>query len=531
MKFFQSGGLTVSVRQYEQTLRNSTVYKSWFTEGLVQGSLVLWDLIRIGEKIQFTINDYFKIYNPTLNDDKSSPRKLTKNFEFFSTVNNAANFNEKLFDCLSPVGVKKKSISSFNLDRALANLAKGTLNNTVKSFKAGLNRTFVRSLSNNGTDDEQLYTLLCHSLAERANYYSDCIKELRRFATCVSSSRDKDEATAYRFLKPWLTAIKHFTKCKINTDEDGNANVQCKFHRTLPRTTTQRVKYIYEKILDQRIPKLSFLNHVANKLGSVLSKSKWGRQLTYDVFQYFAIYEQGHRRLNTLSKKVIKNKRDITRYKKTFASLNIYRDGILRETVFTFEKFHRSALKVQQFLIRGIKNSFKESWQSHLEALDCLSQWMTKLFELLGCADVTDTDDDTSTSTNISTAINMGDSENASSQLTESNRARHLIIYSKKNQLRKEADIIFERLMSSINYVSKVRTRNNASTLACLANNFLLVTMFMETISFISTLYCLGHKNESNIEEQAEEWNSSQRERRSLVIKNFVESKEKFMFK
>lgn len=51
-----------------------------------------------------------------------------------------------------------------------------------------------------------------------------------------------------------------------------------------------------------------------------------------------------------------------------------------------------------------------------------------------------------------------------------------------------------------------MRSRNDKSTLACLANNLLLVTMFMETISFVSTLFCLGeHKNECNIEELAEE--------------------------
>lgn len=77
--------------------------------------------------------------------------------------------------------------------------------------------------------------------------------------------------------------------------------------------------------------------------------------------------------------------------------------------------------------------------------------------------------------------------------------------------------------MRSINHVSKIRSRNDKSTLACLANNLLLVTMFMETISFVSTLFCLGeHKDESNIEELTEEWNLSERERRSLFLKNFA---------
>lgn len=75
--------------------------------------------------------------------------------------------------------------------------------------------------------------------------------------------------------------------------------------------------------------------------------------------------------------------------------------------------------------------------------------------------------------------------------------------------------------MHSMNHVSKMRSRYNRSTLACLANNLLLVTMFMETISFVSTLFCLGEqKNESNIEELAEEWYPNGRKRRSLFLKD-----------
>lgn len=89
-----------------------------------------------------------------------------------------------------------------------------------------------------------------------------------------------------------------------------------------------------------------------------------------------------------------------------------------------------------------------------------------------------------------------------------------LVVYI-STEIRKEADIIFERLMRSINHISKMRSRNNRSTLASLANNLLLVTMFMETISLVSTLFCLGeHKDESSIEELAEEWDSPGREHR-----------------
>lgn len=198
------------------------------------------------------------------------------------------------------------------MDRTLANLAKDSPDNTVKSMKSHLDRAFVRSAPSNGTTSEQLYMLLCHSLVERASHYSDCIKELRRFVTCMSSSKDEDSnkaITHHRFVKPWLIVIEHLSGCKINIDEDSNANIHCKFYQRLPKTTTLQVKYIYEKILDQQIPRRSSLHRVANELGNVLSRSRWGRQLTYDVCQYFAIYQEGRRRLNTLSKSAAKDKR------------------------------------------------------------------------------------------------------------------------------------------------------------------------------------------------------------------------------
>lgn len=80
MEFARTSGLTVSVRQYEQTLLwNSTISRGWFTEGLAQGSLLLCDLIRIGEEIRFTINHYFKTYNMTLYEDKVSLKELKDN--------------------------------------------------------------------------------------------------------------------------------------------------------------------------------------------------------------------------------------------------------------------------------------------------------------------------------------------------------------------------------------------------------------------------------------------------------------------
>lgn len=73
--------------------------------------------------------------------------------------------------------------------------------------------------------------------------------------------------------------------------------------------------------------------------------------------------------------------------------------------------------------------------------------------------------------------------------------------------------------------VSSVRSENDRSTLACLSNNLLLVTMFMETISLVSTLFCLGKgKSESNAEELKEEWAPPERKRRSTVSGGFCKN-------
>ncbi|XP_039314314.1 uncharacterized protein LOC105194864 isoform X2 [Solenopsis invicta] len=526
MEFVRSSGLTASVRQYKQTLWNSTISKDWFTESLVQGSLLLHDLFNIGEEVRFAIDHHFKTYNMILYEDKElSLRKTTRNFKFFNTINDAASFSEKLFKCLLPVTNRRNPTSSFNLNRAFANLARESPDNTVKSFKSSLDRAFVLSAPSNGTASEQLYMLLCHSLVERISLYGDCIKELRRFVTCMSSSSNEDlnGTTHHRFLpKPWLSVIERLSGCKVNIDENGNANIHCNFHRRLPKTTKQQVKYIYEKMLNQRISRRSPLYRVANELGNALSRSRWGRQLTYDICQYFAIYQEGQRRLNMLSKNATKNKRAAMRYKKMSVSLNIYKNGVLKKTMLAIENIHHSALEIQKYLIRGIRSSFEESWKSHFKILVCLSEWMQKLLELFGCGNLSDTDVDTSISTDTS-SINMTDL-NSASEPDENNQMKHLSIYSRKDQLRKEADITFEKLMRLMNHISRMRSRNDKSTLACLANNLLLVTMFMETISFVSTLFCLGeHKDESNPEQIAEEWDLLGRERRSLLFGDFAE--------
>lgn len=248
---------------------------------------------------------------------KLPPRRATRSFKFLSVINDAARFNEGLFKCLLSIGDRRERTSSFDLSRALGNLARGSPNDTVKAFKFRLDRAFLHQASSNDTSSKRLYVLLCHSLVERISHYGDCMAVLRRLETCVLSPRhDPSKLTANRALriKPWLAAVEGLSDCKIYIDaQDSSASVRCDLDRRIPRTPAQRLKYIYGKILGRRISRRSSLYRVANELGDALSRSGWGRQFTYDVCRYFAIYQEGRRRLNTFARNAAKDKKAAAR--------------------------------------------------------------------------------------------------------------------------------------------------------------------------------------------------------------------------
>lgn len=45
-------------------------------------------------------------------------------------------------------------------------------------------------------------------------------------------------------------------------------------------------------------------------------------------------------------------------------------------------KMHRSAVDFEKFFAEGMRDTFKEAWQSHVKVLSSLMDWMTKLLEL-----------------------------------------------------------------------------------------------------------------------------------------------------
>ncbi|XP_019701261.1 uncharacterized protein LOC105192547 [Harpegnathos saltator] len=519
MEFSRASGPVASIRQREKISWNSTISEDWFSEGLLQGSLLLCDLVRVGERIWFTINHCLDRNNATSQkNEEFLPRKTKNGFKFLSVVNDAFSFNEKLFKCLLPVTDGGKRASSFDLNRAFANLAKGPPENTMTTLKTGLERASTLYASSNDTSGKQLHALLCHLLAERANDYGDCVKEVQRVEVCVSSTgRGSTEADHTLPAKPWLTAIEDISSCKIYIDAERSASVRCNFDRKVPRMTMRRVKYIYESILDRRISRRSPLYHAANELGNVLSKSSWGRQLAYDVCQYLEIYREGREKLRAISRQAVKDKKAAIRYKKVYDSLNLYKNGALKETMLAVGNFHRSTFEMEKFLIRGIENSFRGifGWPNIL----LLGRLIDTIIQIVGFVRMmlNDTDAKLPISTNFP-LINVIDSASTTTNDFYNRKMIHLVKISRQKYLiniNKETDTALEKLIQSMNHVSRIRGGNSKSTLACLANNLLLVAMFMETVSFISALFCLEKpKNELDSEESMEDWASPESNRR-----------------
>jgi len=230
---------------------------------------------------------------------KLSTRGMVGGFRFLGVVNDVAGFSERLFRCLRSMSREKRKPSSFDLNQALVNLAAGSPAGAVQSFKFRLDRAFSRSTTSNGTSSERLYVVLCHLLIQRGSHYDDCIGNLRRLVACASS-QDSDIATAQDAfpVKPWVAAIANLSDCKANAD----GSVRCNFKRPPPRTAPRQVRYIYESILDHRIPERSALHRVADEVGAALASSGWGSRFANEACQYLAIYDEGRRRLRALSK-------------------------------------------------------------------------------------------------------------------------------------------------------------------------------------------------------------------------------------
>jgi len=221
-------------------------------------------------------------------------------FRFLSVVNDAAEFNERLFRCLRLMSRDKRRPSSFDLNEALVNLAANLPDSSMQSLKSKLDEAFSAS---NGTSNERLYALFCLSLIKRPSQQGDCIKDLRRLVACALSQNSTMRAAHQTLsVKPWLAAISDLSDCRVSANADKSAVVRCNFKHPPPMTGPRQVRYIYESILDQRISKRSVLHQVADEVGAALARSRWGSRFAHEASKYFAIYKEGRRKLRALSK-------------------------------------------------------------------------------------------------------------------------------------------------------------------------------------------------------------------------------------
>lgn len=123
------------------------------------------------------------------------------------------------------------------------------------------------------------------------------------------------------------------------------------------------------------------------------------------------------------------------RYKRISKSLNLYKTGVLKETILAIGNFHRSALETQKFFIHGIRSLTNESWQNHIDIFRCLYEWMTTLLELFGCTKLDDTDVNkpipTTTPPLVTDSVNATTNDNFSVQ---NNKGNYLMMYRKKDR-------------------------------------------------------------------------------------------------
>lgn len=70
------------------------------------------------------------------------------------------------------------------------------------------------------------------------------------------------------------------------------------------------------------------------------------------------------------------------RHEEISRALKSYKKGALLRTFRTINKLHRSAIDFEKFFAQGMKETLKQTWQSHVNVLTHLMDWMTKLLEL-----------------------------------------------------------------------------------------------------------------------------------------------------
>ncbi|XP_034180934.2 uncharacterized protein LOC117604687 isoform X1 [Osmia lignaria lignaria] len=492
----------LDVRLYKQNLINDPLSDDWYSESLLQGAYILRDLGNVINGIGTSIRMHFRDGNATAVENKQVTRQ-PESFQFLGVVYNAAEFTENLSKCLLQMP-DTRSRNSFSINREVLNLAKHSPKVAIKKLKSNLNTISLDQVPKTRTEQKYWQVILCLSMINKQGSYENCIRDLQKLDSCLLDSKQRSENKRKSIhANTWVKAIERLSDCKIQADKSEQVEVSCKSVRETPKKMQQKVKYAFERMLDKKITKKSPLHRAAMDLADTMSQSKLGQSFVDELLQYFEIFEDGKRKLQRFS---TKNKTGISRRNEIVEALQTYRRGILLRTFNAIDKMHRSVSTFEQFLVKGIKDTLNEAWQSHLNVLSSLMKWMNKLLELYSGETVSENGQ---SSPNDSLADDQWNEDESS---FSEDSLEHSIATRSRPEIMKEADVSMKDLIESMNSVNKYRSSND-SMLSCVANNLLLVTIFMGTIGFVSSLYCFDYsmKDEENSLDFNNEWKRAPR--------------------
>ncbi|CAK9801140.1 hypothetical protein ANTQUA_LOCUS2712 [Anthophora quadrimaculata] len=505
MKFVEDCGLIRTIKKHEQDFSNVTLSEDWYSEILLQSAYLIYDLGNIFNGIGSSIDTYFGEGNATSRRSKQLTSEANS-FKFLGVVYDAAEVSEKLAQCLLKMANTRNRRSSIDLNRAILNLANYPPKVVLRNFESSIKSVSYNNALKNRVKQKPWHVFVCLSMIKNEGInYDDCINELLHLDVCLSSVQQKPNDVRNNFdVKSWTKAIRRLSDCKIHSDNNGEMVVSCKTARRMPREIKQKMKYVFERMLDKEISRTSPFHRAADDLGDTLSKSEWGERFVDELCQYVGIYEDGQRKLQRFSK----DKGTTARQKEVSEALKTYKKGVLLRTFGAINRIHQSAVDYEKFFAQGFKDTLNEAWQSHVKILSHLMDWMTKLLEL-------HTGEDHSGNGQNSSDTSASQEEWNSDEESNPEDSKEFPLSRSKPEIMMDVDNSMNALMESMNALSRHRSVSNNSMLASIANNLLLVTIFMETIGFISSLYCFGQVgSEQTSHEFEQEWD---RRRRSLL--------------
>nr|XP_033332679.1 uncharacterized protein LOC117224103 [Megalopta genalis] len=498
MGFAEDCNLTTTAERYRQSSKELPVSSDWFSEAMLQIAFLLRDVGDMVNEIGDKIKKHFgerSIVSPK----SQQPMQHSEDLEFLGVIYDAADFGERLSHCLNRLSKLKRQESPFDIKHILLNIAKNPPEIAVEVLESSLQYASTGDIPKNRARSNW-HAYFCRSMIKHegaAAAFRNCVQDLQNLERCVQSPETRSVNRGRKNEEnQWLKAIEQLSDCEVRTDEDGIQKVICKSGSKMPKTVQQKMKYTFEKILDRKISKRSTFHRAVRDLSDTLSKKPWGRKLSDQCYQFSMIYDNGLQKLKRSSVLAARDSRAAAKHRKVLGAFQVYRNGAFERIFGAIGGLHRSTTEFEKFLVGGVQNIMNESWQSHMKIMSCMMDWMNKVLQFY--SDNGSGLGEKPPETN-KVAEESNESDNWSSEFFESDKRRTKKASRHRSAALGRAEASMDNFIESMNRVSRVRSTNDTSMLAGLTNNLLLVTMFVETLGFVSTLYCFEHgmKNET----------------------------------